>query len=117
MKTLIMLLTLCASLFAITAQASNFYFLNESAIRYFNDMDWKLYEAAQSKALNNTPDNKKVSWKNPNKNHSGYLIPSQSTHVNGMPCRYLQIFTNADGLTGLSSFQFCKINGEWKIAK
>ncbi|MDR3477434.1 MAG: hypothetical protein P4M14_05315 [Gammaproteobacteria bacterium] len=98
-----------------TAIASNYAFLGESPIRYFSDQDWTLLSAAQQKALDKAPDNTKVTWKNPQKNHQGYFIPENTTHKNGVTCRNLQVFTDAEGLKSLVHFQYCKLKGKWKI--
>jgi surface antigen len=100
-----------------TAVAGNYAFLGESPIRYFNAQDWAMLSAAQQKALDKTPDNVKVSWKNPKKNHQGYFIPENTTHKNGVTCRLLQIFSDAGGLKSLLHFEYCKIKGKWKIVR
>ena len=102
---------------ASSAYASNYSYLNETPVKYFDDQDWSLVNAAQQKALDRTPDNTKVSWKNPDKKHSGYFIPMHTSHDHGMTCRTLQIFMDADGLTTLVKFRYCKIKGKWEITR
>jgi hypothetical protein len=101
-------------LIPLCCQASNYGFLNESAVSNFTQEDTALFMAAQNTALNKTPNGLKVSWKNPKSGAYGFMIPSAAPTQNGKPCRKLLIFNNANGLSGQSTFKFCKINKTWK---
>ncbi len=80
----------------------------------FTDADAKLYMAAQNKALNTKRDGVKITWKNPESGAYGYMIPMRTIREKGILCRNLLIFNNAKGMTGQSTFKFCKINNQWK---
>lgn len=98
-----------------SAYAFNLSFLDYSPVYYFTKSDWAISESTAEKALNSARDNVKVTWNNPQTNAHGYFIPSNTTMQNGRKCRQLKTFSIAHGVTGQSSYQFCKINGEWKI--
>ncbi len=94
--------------------AFNLSFLDNSPVYYFTQSDWAIAESTAQKALSTAPDNTKVSWRNPQTGAQGYYIPSNTTTQNGKTCRKLKIFSEANKMTGVSVYQFCKVNGEWK---
>lgn len=116
-KSICMAVSLLFGLATTNAIASNYSFLNESPVRYLDNQDWDLLSAAQQKALDKTPDNSKVTWKNPRRNHQGYFIPENTTHQDGTTCRTLKIFMDANGLTSLVHFRYCKLQGKWRITR
>jgi surface antigen len=95
--------------------ASNLSGLNYSPAFYFTDQDWKIFQATADKALNQSRDNVKFSWRNPKSGAWGYVIPSRTASNNKMTCRNLTLFNSAHEVTGKATYQFCKIGGEWKI--
>lgn len=96
--------------------AFNLSFLQYSPVYYFTKSDWALSESTATKALDTARDNTKVTWKNPQTKAQGYFMPFNTTTLNGMKCRKMKIFSEAHGVTGQSVYQFCRMNGEWKIA-
>ena len=103
------------SLFAMNVYASNYHFLQASAITFFNDQDKDMMEANMIKALNQFPDGKKIMWKNPQSGNWGYVIPSRTTYKRGMRCRQLKIYNNGRGVEGEAQYQFCKMDNRWRI--
>lgn len=96
--------------------AFNLSFMDYSPAYYFTKSDWAISQNTAEKALNSARDNAKIAWNNPETNAHGYVIPYNTTMQNGRKCRKLKIFSEAHGYTGESVYQFCKINGDWKIA-
>ncbi len=111
-----LLLVIFMSLIATgSVYAFNLSFLQNSPVYYFTKADWALAESTAFKALNNARDNTKVSWRNPDTNAHGYVIPFNTIRKNNTVCRQMKIFSVAHEVSGLSVYQFCKINGDWKV--
>jgi hypothetical protein len=100
---------------AIVSYAGNYTFLNNTAITFFRGDDKNLMALNLDKALDAMPDGKKSIWRNPATGSWGYAVPSKTSYSNRMKCRNLTIFNSANSVTGLSTFRFCKIGGEWRI--
>ena len=95
--------------------AGNYSFMRDSAMSYFTNTDTNMMYSNILKTLNNNPDGKKSSWKNPSTNAWGYAVASKAPQNNGTRCRNVKIFNEAKGRSGMSNYVFCKIKGEWKI--
>jgi hypothetical protein len=95
--------------------AFNLSFLDDSPSYYFTQSDWVISQKTAMNALNNAGDNVKVNWSNPQTGAHGYFMPFNTTIQQGRKCRKLKIFSEAHKVTGLSTYQFCNINGQWKI--
>lgn len=108
-------ITLLSSILSSTLFASNLSFMRDSAISYFSDTDTNMMFANVKSALSHNPDGKKSTWKNPTTGAWGYAIPSHTRQQNGTTCRNVKIFNEAKDRTGVSSYVFCRIKGEWKI--
>ncbi len=99
---------------SFSANASNYSFLADSPISFFNDQDAKIYAATLQDTLNNHRDGSKVSWKNPKSTAFGYMIASNTTKHNGVLCRNLTTYTDVKKRTSQSTFKFCKMKGVWR---
>lgn len=95
-------------------QAGNLSFLDYSAISYFQGKDKEMMLNNIEDALNHYPDNKKATWKNPATGTFGFAIPSQTVIKNGVTCRNLKIFNNAQNVTGEENYRMCKYGNEWR---
>lgn len=115
MKLCLTIVFVTLGLFITPIFASNYGFLNDSAATYFQDRDEEMMSANAFYALNHVSDGKKVSWKNPSTHAWGYAIPSNTVRQHGSLCRYLKIFNNARGVTGVSTYFLCKVGKQWKI--
>lgn len=114
MKKLLFILLL-NSIFISQIYASNYSFLNYSPVFYFTDQDWQIMDSTLKNVLNNGRTNAKVEWRNPATGAHGYFIPVSSSGKKGKNCRYINIFNEAKNVTGQATYQFCKINGNWKV--
>jgi hypothetical protein len=97
-----------------SASASNYNFLNQSPISYFDQDDTTLMTDNVNTALNSARDGQKVTWRNPKTDAWGFAIPLHSTTKNGVRCRYIKILNSARRVSEDSRYLFCKIHGEWK---
>lgn len=98
-----------------SAHAFNLHFMDYSAMSYFSDKDWTILQKTAVNVLNNTKDGVKVKWMNPNTHTWGTLLPSKTSIQNGTKCRNLEIINHANGLSGKSSYRFCKMKSDWRI--
>ena len=108
-------------LIALTAPAMasglNMRWLQYSPVSYFTDEDWRLARAAAKEALNEAELGKAVTWENTESGAQGSSTPLKAIKKDGMPCRYLKIYNNANETSGESVHLFCKIaDGSWKAA-
>lgn len=97
------------------AQAFNTSFLDYSGMSNFTSADWKISEDSAVAALDRGKDNVKAYWHNPHSQASGYVIPFNTTHRQGVTCRDLVIFNQARDVTDKATYHFCKLQGEWRI--
>ncbi len=97
--------------FAYSAHAFYMTFMRNLPLNYFTQQDFEMSNASVFQALEKAKDGQKIRWKNPATGAFGYVLPSGS-HAN---CRNLKIFNSAQGVNNMASYQFCKIQGEWKI--
>ena len=109
----IAILLLCVNI----TYASSFRFLKDGApIADFTEEDFSILKQNLDSALENTPDRKKLAWKNSNTGHAGLLNPINTYNKDGLKCRRLRIINKADDKIAESAFNFCKQkDGEWKI--
>lgn len=117
MKTItkVCIVSLFFLLVGLSAWAVNDAFMSNSAMSYFTQEDWQIFNKTQETALDQTKDGVKVSWKNPETGAYGYMIPSDTHKENGMTCRKLYFFNMANLIEGEASFKFCKSNNKWMI--
>jgi surface antigen len=98
--------------------ASGLRWLNYSAVRYFTDQDWNMLTESGRKALNDSKDGQSVSWKNATSGNHGSLTPLSTSKQRGTTCRKLKISNHARGMSGSSTYTFCKnAAGKWDAIK
>ena len=114
-KILMYISVMIFTVFSLPAFSTDFSFLFNSPVRFYNAEDWKLLQAAAETALNNTPNGVKVNWSNPKTGSSGFLQPLNKITKNGLMCRNLKIFNNASGTQDQYVFMFCKYKSGWKV--
>ena len=97
--------------------SANMNFLNnsDSAVRFFSDSDWTLFNNAVENGLNKSANGSKVSWKNQKSGSYGFVTPLTKTAKNGTTCRNLKIVSHANNRTDNYTFTFCKYPSGWKI--
>jgi surface antigen len=107
--------TLSLAVISFSAYCENYGFLSNSAMSYFTKEDWQIFNKTQQSVLDHGKAGVKTQWKNPQSGSYGYMIPSNIMRENGMICRKLTFFNNANRISGEGSYKFCKTNGKWKI--
>ncbi len=117
MKKLIASLCCAASLSPVAALASNDMFMYNMPVAYFTTEDTQLFTHTVKQALDHSRDGSKLTWKNPKTQAHGYVTPSHTTMQKGQRCRMLEIYNSAQTVSNKSSYEFCRINNEWKIIK
>jgi surface antigen len=98
-----------------SAAATNMNFMSNTAMSYFTEDDWSIFNATQQKVLNSGKANVAVEWKNAKSGSHGTMTPSAESRQNGMVCRKLTVVNFAHLIKGEGAYTFCKINNEWKI--
>lgn len=102
--------------FSVTSYADNYGFLRDAPASFFTDQDYQLYKKTLNNVLVNSRDNVKTQWHNPKTGASGYFMPLKTERKNGLACRRVQSYSQAQGRTGMMTETFCKANGEWQIS-
>ncbi len=104
----------CLIMLSTSALASNYGFLNNTAMTYFTQQDWQLFNKAQRMALGSR-DGVRIQWKNPQSGSYGYIVPSNTTRHNGTTCRDLTFVTTANLVNGQATERFCRNGNQWEI--
>jgi len=110
----IIIVTLLFAMGTVAAYGFNYRFLFDTARSYYSKEDWKIYQKAQIKVLNNFPNGKKLVWKNYNTGSKGSFVALKAKKVNGFNCRNLKIAMSANFRLDKATLKFCKVNGVWK---
>lgn len=99
---------------AVLAQG-NVLFLRDAPIDKMNKEDLDLLVKNYTAALDRNADGQASAWTNPKTGASGTAKPLSTKVEKGTTCRELEFTNRAGGLTGGGTFNFCKIDGAWKI--
>jgi surface antigen len=104
-------------LLAFAAGAQNLGFLKRSAAAELTREDEAYLAEAFRKALEDTPDNEQVDWKNPENGNFG-SIELLDTHEDfDTTCRSIRIFTSAGGREGGGRYRLCLADDDtWRFA-
>lgn len=68
-----------------------------------------------SRTLETNKDYEKSTWDNPNNNHHGSVVPTNTYYNNGIPCRKFKTTIVIDGNIEKATGTACRKNGEWQI--
>jgi surface antigen len=109
------LISVVVSLLPLSLQAANDAFLSNTAMSYFTQQDWVIFNKTQNNVLNRGKNGVKVTWNNPQSGSHGYMIPAAAPSQNGLVCRYLSFYNVANLIKGEGTYRFCKANNTWKI--
>ena len=115
---LITAFALLLTLFAGTAGAANFRWLDYSPARFFHDRDWELLSETADQVLNEAKIGEQTEWKNPETGTHGTLTPIADGTGKAKDCRKLRVTNSAGGISATSLVTLCRqSNGEWKISR
>lgn len=117
MKTTIKSLVLLGLLgTGASAWAFQYDYLSQSPYRYMNAEDYKIMLEAGQNLLDHGKDGAKQNWINHDTGSKGIIKVQMTYNHAGSVCRRTALVTQtAKGLSEKSVFNFCKIDGEWKV--
>lgn len=100
------------------AQAATLDFLENTALSFLKQADMELQRDAALRALENGDPRSTQEWKNAASGYSGRVQGLGAFNSDdGLACRKLKIWTQAEGVESEFVFPFCKdASGEWFIA-
>ena len=93
--------------------------LGGSLGRNMDKRDKQLHSLASQNALENAPDGKLISWRNPNNGHNGYITPIKTYQkMEGEYCREFQQVVKVNGKDQSAYGTACrKPDGSWQIVQ
>jgi len=100
---------------SMPAPATNWSFLEDTAVSQFSEQDWELFSKAGREALEEVPDGDTRGWNNPETGAFGTIQPLNSYQYKSMKCRRTEFFNSARSASGTSRFDLCKQEGSWKF--
>ena len=96
------------------ALAVNLQVPKDTPLAQFDEEDVRLMKAAIDTALGPADLGKPVEWKNDATGSGGSVVASEAKRAG---CRVLSIDNRHKATTRRSKVQFCRTNGEWKLAR
>lgn len=97
--------------------AANVAWLDNSAVRLFNEQDWALFRTNVRETLDAAADGETRPWSNPASHASGTATPLRTDTTDGAPCRILRMEQAVKVTTGSSIQRFCQgEDGSWHLA-
>ena len=110
------LIALLASLAACPALALNWVpLLKNSPGERFDDEDLQLFITTARKVVNEAPDNKTVSWENPDTKHHGDFTILKTFQKDGRTCKRVRVRNEADGRKASNVVDACQVDGKWRL--
>ncbi|MEH6607019.1 MAG: hypothetical protein V7711_15660 [Pseudomonadales bacterium] len=114
-KTLIPLFFL---LFSYSTHAINLSFLKDSNLRDFSQQERESFIKTIDAALDQTPDEKIISWSSPTSSLEGKILPMTSYETDNIVCRRVLFEINSDKRRKERlRFDICKGDEGWKITE
>jgi surface antigen len=102
--------------FSSLAAAQNWVgLLKGSPAEDFDDEDLQLFLATGRKALNEGKDNETLRWENPKTRARGEATVTRSFEWKSYRCKQLQVYNEAGGRKGTSTFDLCSVDGKWRL--
>jgi surface antigen len=106
------------SIWAFSAMAqSEFGFLKQSPVSFFNDHDFDLMKAAATEVLGGGGVGTAKSWRDPDNGNSGSIkLLAAFSSADGRSCKRLRIENHAKGMSGVYTTNVCRSeSGPWLI--
>ena len=88
--------------------------LKGSPAEVFSGEDTRLFFDTVLLALER-PEGLPLTWENPKTGHRGDARASKSFESRGRACKEIEFHTEAQGRKGQGRFNYCFIDGEWKL--
>lgn len=112
------IITLCFMLvLTVNSYAVNMQYLRYTPVANFTSEDFKMLEITAHNALNDNKDGEISEWENPQSKNSGSITVLDTSTIDGMHCRQLNIINQSKNQYAKSTFTFCKVGDDWKILK
>ena len=89
--------------------------LKNSPAERFDEEDLQLFLATARKTVNEAPDNRTVSWENPDTKHHGDFTILKSFEKDGRTCKRVRVRNEADGRKASSVVDACKVGAKWRL--
>jgi len=102
-------------LFSIKANASNLGFLKYAAITDFTKGDIELLQKEYLKVLNNKKPGDIYNWNNKETKNGGEITVIRQYKDNEKSCKRLKFKNHSSRQSGVTYFNFCLIDAQWKI--
>ncbi|MCK5649209.1 MAG: hypothetical protein KAI22_10045 [Gammaproteobacteria bacterium] len=102
---------------ATNSYAVNMQHLKYSPVARFTPEDFEMLQTTAKKALNDNKNGVSSEWKNPESNNSGSITPLNTSMIDGMHCRKVEIINRTESKSGTTVFTFCKVGERWKVLK
>src|SRR5438477_11428324 len=106
MKTWKVVIGIIACMMSLSAFAVNYGFMSNSAMSYFTQEDWQIFNRTEANVLNRGKNGVKVLWSNPRSGSHGYMIPTSAPSQNGMQCRNVTFYNTANQVNGGGIYKF-----------
>ena len=89
--------------------------LKNTPAERFDEEDLRLFLETARKVLGEAPDNKPVSWENPNTKRGGELTVLKTYESKGQPCKTLRVRNHADGRKNDVTLNACRVENRWRL--
>jgi surface antigen len=110
------LVVVALTAFSSLAAAQNWVaLLKNTPAERFDDEDLQMFLAAGRRALTEAKDNEPIRWENPKTRARGELTVTRSFEWKSYPCKELQMYNEAGGRKGTSTFNLCSVDGKWRL--
>jgi len=102
-------------LFSLSSKASNLSFLKYAAITDFTKGDIELLQKEYFKVLNNNKPGDIHNWNNKETNNGGEITVIRQYKNKQNACKRLRFKNHSKQQSGVTYFNFCLIDSQWKI--
>ena len=89
--------------------------LKNTPAERFDDEDLQLFLEAGRKALNDTAENKPVTWENPKTKAGGEVTVLKTFEWNGQPCKNVRVRNHVEGRKNDVTLNACRVDNRWKL--
>ena len=89
--------------------------LKNTPAERFDVEDLQLFLEAGRKALNDTAENKPVTWENPKTKAGGEVTVLKTFEWNGQPCKNVRVRNHVEGRKNDVTLNACRVDNRWKL--
>ncbi|MCW8933706.1 MAG: hypothetical protein OQK98_03185 [Gammaproteobacteria bacterium] len=115
-KRLLLLSLMCVVLlFSARINAANMGFMKYAVITDFTQADIELLQKEYQKVLSNNKPGDTHNWSNKETNNGGQITVIKQYKNNKHPCKRLKFKNHSRQQSGVTYFNFCLTESQWKI--